>query len=93
MPTFNKNKDSLKADINGTYQGTVPGDDTHYDDYHAYTLGESKTDNAVYDADDNTVDEGDGAVEGTHIKRGNPSGCQHPGRNGHDHAGMGGCRQ
>lgn len=68
MPTFNKNKDSLKADINGTYQGTVPGDDTHYDDYHAYTLGESKTDNAVYDADDNTVDEGDGAVEGTHIK-------------------------
>ena len=42
MPTFNKNKDSLKADINGTYEGTTPDDDTHYDDYHAYSVGEQK---------------------------------------------------
>ena len=67
MPTFNKNKDSLKADINGTYDGTDATDDIHYNDYHAYSLGEQKTDNAVYDKDDNTVDEGDAAVEGTNI--------------------------
>ena len=67
MPTFNKNKDSLKADVNGTYEGTTPDDDTHYDDYHAYTLDEQKTDDAVYDNDDNTVDEGDGAVDPDNI--------------------------
>ena len=39
MPTFNKNKDSLAADINGTYEGTNPGDETHYDDYKTYTVG------------------------------------------------------
>ena len=44
MPTFNKNKDSLKADINGTYDGTDPDDDIHYDDYHAYSPGEQVTD-------------------------------------------------
>ena len=67
MPTFNKNKDSLKADINGTYDGTDATDNIYYDDYVAYTAGESKTADAVYDADDNTVDEGDAAVEGTNI--------------------------
>ena len=67
MPTFNRNKDSLAADINGTYEGTDASDDVHYDDYHAYTVDETKTADAVYDADDNTVDEGDDAVEGTNI--------------------------
>lgn len=33
MPTFNKNKDSLSADINGTLEGTNPGDDIYYDEY------------------------------------------------------------
>ena len=67
MPTFNKNKDSLKADINGTYDGTDATDDIHYDDYHAYSLGEQKTADAVYDADDNSVDEGDNAVNPDNI--------------------------
>ena len=64
MPTFNKNKDSLAADINGTYEGP-DGDRTtaadKYADYIEYTLdSEGKTDIAYYDADDNTVDEGNG---------------------------------
>lgn len=33
MPTFNKNQESLKADINGTYEGTTAGDKIHFDDY------------------------------------------------------------
>ncbi len=37
MPTFNKDKDSLKADINGTYQGTVGSDNIYYDNYVTYT--------------------------------------------------------
>ena len=36
MPTFNKNKDSLQADINGTYDGQE-GTDVPYDDYVTYT--------------------------------------------------------
>ena len=71
MPTFNKNKDSLKADINGTYEGLTPDDDTHYDDYHAYSLGEQKTDDAVYDNDDNTTDEGDSALDPDNITKKN----------------------
>ena len=67
MPTFNKNKDSLAADINGTYDGTDAADDIHYDDYVPYANGEQKTANTVYDADENEIDEGDGAVEGANI--------------------------
>ncbi len=67
MPTFNKNKDSLAADINGTYQGTNPNDKVYYDDYVAYTDGQKKTAGAVYDADNNDTDEGSAAVEGTNI--------------------------
>ncbi len=37
MPTFNKNKDSLTADINGTYHGTDETDKIYYDDYVVYT--------------------------------------------------------
>lgn len=59
MPTFNMNKDSLDADINGTYDGTDPGDDIHYDDYVDYSLPENatKTDDEIYDADTNDIDE------------------------------------
>ncbi len=67
MPTFNMNKDSLAADINGTYEGTDPDDDIHYDDYKSYVDGETKTSTEVWDADDNDMDEGDGAVEGANI--------------------------
>ncbi len=37
MPTFNKDKDSLKSDRNGTYQGTNPDDKVYYDDYVIYS--------------------------------------------------------
>ncbi len=60
MPTFNKNKDSLEADINGTYAN-------NFEDYVEYELGEQVTGNAVYDADDNDIDEGAAAVEGVNI--------------------------
>lgn len=70
MPTFNKNKDSLKADINGTYEGTTPGDTIHFDDYKAYTAGEQKTGSAIYDADDNDIDDaGITTVEETHTAK------------------------
>ena len=68
MPTFNKNKDSLQADINGTYEGTTPDDDTHYDDYVDYTDPENatKTADEIYDADTNDIDE-ESPIEGTNI--------------------------
>lgn len=70
MPTFNQDKDSLDADINGTYDGTDPTDDIHYDDYHEYTAGETKTDVVWKDADTNDApnrhdDEGIAAGEVT----------------------------
>ncbi len=70
MPTFNKNKDSLKADINGTLAGLDkdPTTGEEYDDYHEYTVGESAIrvrdedtdtypDGATYDIDPDTTDE------------------------------------
>jgi len=41
MPTFNKDKDSLAADINGTYHGTDETDKVYYDDYVVYTTEDS----------------------------------------------------
>ena len=70
MPTFNKNKDSLAADINGTFAGPDGDPDTdndRYDDYVEYALGEQKTGSTVYDADADADDEGDAAVEGVDI--------------------------
>ncbi len=71
MPTFNKNKDSLAADINGTFAGP-DGDpetnDDRFEDYKEYTNGQKLTGDAVYDIDDDTDDEGDAAVEGTDIE-------------------------
>ena len=70
MPTFNKNKDSLKAEINGTFaglDGDPSTDDDRYSDYIAYTLGQILEGKAVYDADGNTVDEGEEAAEGVNI--------------------------
>lgn len=65
MPTFNKNSDSLSADVNGTYEGQTAGDAVHYDDYVSYTMGQQVTANAAYDADENDVDEGTSSVLGT----------------------------
>ena len=61
MPTFNKNKDSLAADINGTLEGTAEG---AYKDYVEYTDGQQVNKNEYVDADDNIVDEGNGKGEG-----------------------------
>ena len=62
MPTFNKNKDSLQADINGTYDAT---DGTnHYTDYVEYEVVNTETADAYYDADTNDADEGNGTGNG-----------------------------
>lgn len=55
MPTFNRDKDSLKADINGTYEGTGG---TPYDDYRTYTDGQPQPGTAVYDNDADDADNG-----------------------------------
>ena len=60
MPTFNKNKDSLAPDINGTYEGITPDDGINYDDYVTYQVGDTETANAYYDADKDDTDEGGG---------------------------------
>lgn len=70
MPTFNKNKDSLEADINGTFaglDGNIMTDYDRYEDYAEYTKGQNLMADAVYDADSNSIDEGNEAVEGKNI--------------------------
>ena len=56
MPTFNKNKDSLAADINGTYDGK-PDTGVPYDDYVIYTLSQQITAEATYDDDNNDIED------------------------------------
>ena len=84
MPTFNMNKDSLVADINGTFEGEDGTDgaaekydeqtgkytdqEDRYSDYETYTEGQTLEGKEVYDADTNDVDEGEGAVVGTNIR-------------------------
>ena len=60
MPTFNKNKDSLKADVNGTLAG-LQG--TPYDDYVEYKEADKKTADEVYDNDNNNIEEDPGEEE------------------------------
>lgn len=50
MPTFNKNKDSLVADINGTFA-------QNYEDYKEYTEDEEAIGTEIYDSDSNDIDE------------------------------------
>lgn len=72
MPTFNKNKDSLAADLNGTFEGPDKDRKTkedRYQDYVKYELDAQKTDFAVYDIDDNDVDEKENAVEGVNFEK------------------------
>lgn len=56
MPTFNKNKDSLAADINGTFAND-------FADYVSYAIGATENSTAVYDADDN-IDDEVGVIDG-----------------------------
>ncbi len=68
MPTFNKNADSLAADINGTLEGPdgdMFTDADAYLDYETFTDGQERTQDAIYDIDDNDLDEGSASVEGT----------------------------
>lgn len=66
MPTFNKNKDSLEADINGTLAGSDGDKETDADAYEDYILygdgsgiGETSTKSSIeiYDADGEAADE------------------------------------
>ena len=68
MPTFNMNKDSLKADINGIYEdgnvGTISDrildldhEDAQYSEYKEYADGETLTDDEIYDADANDAED------------------------------------
>ena len=64
MPTFNKNKDSLLTDINGTLEGPDglrPGEQgdkyDKYQDYKTYNVGDTLQGNAIYDADEDDDDE------------------------------------
>ena len=67
MPTFNMNKDSLKADINGTWEFKGPdGAPAPYGDYKEYALNDTLKGTELRDIDDNDVDEGESSVEGTH---------------------------
>ncbi len=63
MPTFNKNKDSLLADINGTYEGTDKEDEEYFDDYTKYGKNSSKTEIATYDHDSDTDEDYDKVTE------------------------------
>ena len=66
MPTFNMNKDSLATDINGTWAATDPNNSaSHYFDYKTYKVGDTKTSDEIYDADDDDVDEGENGIENT----------------------------
>lgn len=71
MPTFNKNKDSQKSDLNGTYEGTTPGDTIYFDDFKSYEEGEKKKAYAKYDDDeDNDIEDANiKEVEETHTAK------------------------
>lgn len=61
MPTFNMNKDSLVADVNGTYAGPdgliEPPNLDRYQDHAVYAVDESKVGTEIHDADPNDHDE------------------------------------
>jgi len=59
LPTFNKNKDSLSVDVNGTYEGRdgIFNEDDPYSDYEPHASGQKVTKDAYYDADPEDQDE------------------------------------
>ena len=59
MPTFNKNKDSLQADVNGTFAN-------RFTDYVSYTVGDTENRLSIYDADGN-IDDEVGVVSGSDL--------------------------
>ena len=70
MPTFNVNKDSLMADLNGEYVDAVGGisnrnDPTRpqYEEYTEYSVNDTKEAYEVYDGDANNADEFEGNYE------------------------------
>ncbi|MBQ4650034.1 MAG: hypothetical protein IJB73_04965 [Firmicutes bacterium] len=69
MPTFNMNKDSQAADVNGTYEGD-DGDPTTgepYNDYVTYALGQTLTADETWDDDsDDDPDNNVRYVNNTH---------------------------
>ena len=66
MPSFNRNKDSDAVETNGTCVFTNHVQQAN--DYVEYGMGDEVTDQAVYDADDNDLDEGADAVLNTNYK-------------------------
>lgn len=60
MPTFNKDMNSLEADINGTFKN-------NFEDYYEYTDGEEKVANATYAAVDEDGNITTKTVEESHI--------------------------
>lgn len=67
LPTFNMNKDSLEADINGTLAGpdgkiTAAITDDRYLDYVTYILGQLVEGIEIHDNDINSLDEGRYAI-------------------------------
>jgi len=67
MPTFNKNVDSLSADINGTWAGK---DGVPFDDHTAWERDAVLTADAYYDKDDNPDDEYDPDDPAGHVPGG-----------------------
>jgi len=84
MPTFNLNKDSLQADVNGIYEeGNIGAiterfdpDDPQYTEYTEYTDGDTETGEEIYDADANNIeDDGITTIDDvTHIAKTTESG-------------------
>lgn len=78
MPTFNRNKDSVEPDVNGTFEG-LDGNISEgkpFDDYVPYADGDFVLGTTIYDVDTNDEDELvaplnlsiDDAVAGNHIR-------------------------
>lgn len=63
LPTFNMNRDSLSAEVNGSYNSYNPAQS--YTDYVVYTENQEVFGIEVYDADDNATDEDPTNSEGT----------------------------
>jgi len=75
MPTFNLNKDSLLADVNGVFNGAVgtitDKNQNQYETYVEYADGATASGYEVYDGDPNDADEIDLATLKAIIENGN----------------------
>lgn len=57
MPTFNKNKDSLDADMRGSLHDMDGADERPYFNYEKFSKGATELGYEYFDADNNTADE------------------------------------